>query len=718
MVLVETRARGPVLGLAWEATQTWDGQAIAPGVSFASPDFLTLQESHLMQLMLPSVPDGIPEHQRLAEAPIELPAGTTWRLTQFLVAGQPQPDATAALRWYGGLLGYPKAEKPPRSFEEEIALCRHGFLVTAWDAENQQARHCVGWPSANSPGFATLMLMDARAVAKGQVRNDLLERVKLIGEKTVREQGAAGLASSACCHTLGWEFPYHWGYLPDALEGMRAAAFDSLEHQEPDGLWGYYPGKGNEKLGQPGTRTMGICGRHAYLMAKYVAITGDPEVRAGLERALAAMAQFRVPRGAQGWECPILEPDVLASAYAVRAYVWTTMATGDRKWLEQAQFWARTGLPFQYVWDDGQHPGMRYASIPVFGSTFFTHSWIGLPVQWCGLVYAYGLQELLRFAPDDLWRRQVEGMTISAMWQQWPMDEKPELAGSYPDSYGQWFTVRNGAYINPENIQLNLMALKGLDPGLRAVPVALGSALAHVTGPGDVSATAEGTDGLRLEVRYLPGETVYLTVGGVAPGAGFEVRAGREVLAQQPDLPPGATGWAFRERTAVVVLGVPCDERGKAAVALRGLKAAVPSVPSAVSVWDFANGVEAWTGDHSCRVALAEGALRITVTGADPYAISGPARIEAGTAKALAARVRLGAGKGIGLFWRSTASPGWGPDKEVHLDVPADGQWHEVTFDLSRHALWAGRILQLRLDVEPADVPAGTTLDVDWIRPP
>jgi hypothetical protein len=32
------------------------------------------------------------------------------------------------------------------------------------------------------------------------------------------------------------------------------------------------------------------------------------------------------------------------------------------------------------------------------------------------------------------------------------------------------------------------------------------------------------------------------------------------------------------------------------------------------------------------------------------------------------------------------------------------------------HPLWAGKIIGLRLDPEPADVPAGTILEVDWIR--
>lgn len=714
MMMVETRPGGPVVGVAWDANQKWDGRQIAPGASFASPDFLTLHDGHLMQLVAPSVPDGIPESGREADKPVELAPGQTWRLTQHVLAAQPQGDATEAMRWFDDLIGYPPAETAPRNYEDEIALCRHGFLETVWDAENQRSRHVVGNNSANAPGFATLMLMDARTVATGAAKTQLLDRVNLIGEKTLREQGPAGLTSSANCHIMGWEFPYHWGYLPAALEGMKAAAYGALTSQEGDGLWGYYPGEGRQNLGARGTRTIGICGRQAYLMAKYVAITGDPTVLEGLQRALVAMRRFKVPRGAQGWECPILEPDVLASAYAVRAYVWAYMATGDRQWLQDAEFWARTGLPFQYAWDDGQHPGMRYASIPVFGSTFYTHTWIGLPVQWCGLVYAYGLQELMRFHPDDLWRKQAEGITVSGMHQQWPMDN-PQLAGTYPDSFGQWFTRRNPVYINPEDIQVNLMTLHSADPGLRSVLVDMQGPV-HVTAPGDVTASA-AADGLDVQVRYVPGEIVYLSVGPVEPGPAFAASSDDTTLSPESGLKAGTVGWDHNRSLNVLCVGVRCGGDGVGRVRLRGLRRAVAAVTPEARAWEFAGGVEGWEGAHSCLVAPADGALRITVTGLDPYAISGPANIDALASKKLAARVRLTAGRELGLFWRSSVSPNWGPDKELHVPVPPDGAWHEVTWDLSQHALWDGKILQIRLDVEPADVPAGTTLEVDWIRP-
>jgi hypothetical protein len=57
-----------------------------------------------------------------------------------------------------------------------------------------------------------------------------------------------------------------------------------------------------------------------------------------------------------------------------------------------------------------------------------------------------------------------------------------------------------------------------------------------------------------------------------------------------------------------------------------------------------------------------------------------------------------------------------GPDKEVHTPLPGDGQWREITFDLSAHPLWTGEIKQIRLDLEGDGIAPGKTLEVDWIK--
>ncbi len=107
----------------------------------------------------------------------------------------------------------------------------------------------------------------------------------------------------------------------------------------------------------------------------------------------------------------------------------------------------------------------------------------------------------------------------------------------------------------------------------------------------------------------------------------------------------------------------------------------------------------------------------IRTAGDDPYAVSGPAGIDADKYKRLAVRLRLTAGNAVALFWRTNKSPLFSAEKHIVVEVPADGEWHEVVFDMSRHRQWTGRVLQIRLDPEPAEVPPGTVLEVDWIRP-
>src|SRR5947207_14244708 len=124
-------------------------------------------------------------------------------------------------------------------------------------------------------------------------------------------------------------------------------------------------------------------------------------------------------------------------------------------------------------------------TIPVFGSTFYTHTWLGVPVQWCGLVYAYHVFHLAReleqaplpetdsplplalnFSAAD-WRRIVELITVSATLQQFAAGEK---IGAYPDSITN-FERRNPAFINPEDILVNVLALNGFDPDIKTTRV-------------------------------------------------------------------------------------------------------------------------------------------------------------------------------------------------------------------------------------------------------
>ena len=58
------RTADGVAALLWDPRQQWDGERDRPAAVFASPDRFEQRASHLMGLMLPSVPDFVPENAR------------------------------------------------------------------------------------------------------------------------------------------------------------------------------------------------------------------------------------------------------------------------------------------------------------------------------------------------------------------------------------------------------------------------------------------------------------------------------------------------------------------------------------------------------------------------------------------------------------------------------------------------------------------------------
>jgi hypothetical protein len=110
-------------------------------------------------------------------------------------------------------------------------------------------------------------------------------------------------------------------------------------------------------------------------------------------------------------------------------------------------------VPFVYLVPPVLKPVGLYASIPVFGATHYDAVvWMGLPVQWCALVYA---DALYRLAPHDapgLWQQLADGITVSGIQQSWPAISR-DLQGLLPDSFQLRSQIRNPAHINPGTVQ-------------------------------------------------------------------------------------------------------------------------------------------------------------------------------------------------------------------------------------------------------------------------
>ena len=504
-----------LVGIIWNPLDTWDGENQMLSAIFASPNWHQHQKNHALGVFLPTIPAWVQENHTEASIPYPLmPSRPVSIKTEIIVDGN--ASILDAVPHWMDAYGTPEPLQPPRSDEEEVLLSRHGFMHTTWDEDTRKSRHCVDWAAHNEPGFGTLLWYDYLATKDEQVK----ERVLEIARNTIADSGPGGLAARGSCPILRWEFPFYIGNTDAALDYMEAEIQQRIATQESDGSWRWHPT--NEKtapLGNAGEAVLGTCAESALLLLKHARITGNKASREAGVKALEFMKQFSLPRGAQMWECPMYQPDVLAAAYAVGAYIEAYELTREKAHLKRATYWAETSLPFLYHWHLPDRPGMHFASIPVFGTSFYTHPWFGVPVQWNGLVLAYYLQRLNQHTDDERWSQIAEGLTVSAMYQQW---EDGELKGTYPDGFYGFCTEGKGPHLNPEDIIVNVYTLRGLDPGIKTTIVGD----VHLSSGAKIDALAVTDAGkVNWQLSYAENEASYtLIVGyGRAP-QGLRVR--------------------------------------------------------------------------------------------------------------------------------------------------------------------------------------------------
>jgi len=238
------------------------------------------------------------------------------------------------------------------------------------------------------------------------------------------------------------------------LEMRRGEARATIAAQKPDGSFRY---SGKYRKGHFEDTSSGHCAKRAFTLLQFANLTGDADAKRAGIKTLEYMKRFRTPRGAQTWELSLHTPDILASAYLVRAYVRGYELTGRKEYLALARKWAISGIPFVYLWSD--RPVMTYATIPVYGATNYRAPlWIGLPVQWCGGVYAYGLTELARHDKTFKWNQLARGILLAGRQMQYP---DGRLVGCLPDIFNLASQRRAGPSINPCALVSLQLALDG-----------------------------------------------------------------------------------------------------------------------------------------------------------------------------------------------------------------------------------------------------------------
>ena len=379
---------------------TWQDMSLQP--VYASPNFFDGTGDHLMALRL-----------RSGQA-LRLSGG---RIDATVRIGAAEPIEEAVL-WATKKHGLPPLPKAPRTRQKQWALC-----LASLDGP---IRGKGGWGHCAEPRWGRAPYAD-QASTIWRLTGKAPELPRL-------QPGGAHVRNDAVYFITG--------RAEEWLKTRRAEVTRAISSQKPDGSYRY---KGRYARGHFEDTASGHCARPALNLLNFAWQTGDEKALAAGLKTLEYMKRFRTPRGAQTWELALHTPDILASAYLVGAYVRGYELTGKAEYLAQARRWALSGVPFVYLWS--RHPVMAYATVPVYGATNWrAPNWMGLPVQWCGGVYAYWLTQLAPHEKTLDWNRLAKGILLAGEQMQYP--DGPKI-GCLPDVFDLPSQRRAGPSINP-----------------------------------------------------------------------------------------------------------------------------------------------------------------------------------------------------------------------------------------------------------------------------
>lgn len=708
-----------VVALLWEHLRPYHAGLNRPSAVFASPDRFEGRAATLMGLFAPSMPDYIEMNQRTAHTPLRVGAGEEVRLAAEIMVREAGPTETAlegVKEWFA-VFGAPEPNPLPHgaTWRDELSFSMGAYLHSLWIPEEEKWWPYLGGPALNrkehwSPGF----LYDMRRCLDGCEEGPVREAVRERYERVVELSGLQPQADDA---------GFDYAGPADRLLSRADSVASLIRQQGEDGSWrfrarietaGIFKGMDYSELGPDGAAEVGTCARNAWTILEFARMTGDKAAREAGLKAIEFMDRFEVPRAAQVWEVPVHTPDILASSDACEAYLEAYLLTGNRAYLDRAVYWAWTGLPFLYMWDVAGFEFLKYASIPVFGATWFRGSWFGRPVQWNGMRYAYALMQL---APHDAsldWARVARGVTISCMYQQSTEDKNLAL---WPD----WTDAIEGNRcpwdFSPRAILKNVYGEMGLQPTPVTATVRVGLDDIRISATGRISDAAFDVGTVAWTVTYTPPQSGYVVVCNVTRPQRVRVNgvaAPEVVLPLEADVP----SWRYIDYAGLLELRL--DGTGEhrieaAEVTYRESSFRAPTV-TAID-FSFATDTEGWRPTHHLGpLSIAGGILHMTTTGNDPYTVRSNCEIPADSVERLRIRMALEPGlpAGAQFFWTTADDPVMDEAKSRRFEAIADGELHELVVPLADHPLWKGTITSLRLDPTGGDRQG--RVRVDYIR--
>ncbi len=506
--LTAVAAEGRYVGLIWDRDPR-----VAP--LFDSHDRTFGSKGHAMGLVFPGArgENRRPGHV-LPRWPERLEAGEPLVLRACIIGGEGE-TVVPAVRQYVRLRGLPPVPETGLDALGYVRLASAGWLDSDI-RDGDRYRHAVWpkWKAGPAAGPAAWM----RHLAAQAADADLAGRLRRAAAAAVGQVNPQGYYRSGVAHVRHPVVPLLYGHVAESVERARRSARGHLRRFEADGRLLYRQRKGKPDYASThwAREASGLAARPVRDALEAAVYAGDADLVAEGRRLLRALDRFAgtVPRGAQTWEVPLHTPDILAAAHLVRAYTLGYELTGEAHFLEQARYWAWTGVPFVYLTRPTDGPVGPYSTIAVLGATNWKAPvWFGRPVQWCGLVYADALYWLARRDPDGPWKRLADGIAAAGIQHTWKQDDA-ERQGLLPDFFELRQQVRAGPAINPGTVQACAVRLYGMPPAYDYAVCRKAGVYVHALGRVRVLDGSE--TGVTLAVTGWPAAPYRVLVSGLS----------------------------------------------------------------------------------------------------------------------------------------------------------------------------------------------------------
>ena len=440
---------GNYIGVIWEPSDM-------VAATFDSPDRIYNSGAHVMALSAPAVGQLRLENDFSAHTPFRLRANKPLKVSALIIGGKGK-TVVSAIKHYVDLKGLPDLPEFEGGFDAAVNLLAHGWLDSQIN-ENSLFRHAV-WGGSFPPVPAADAAMFIDWLDNHTKDEKLSERLNNAKYQALGKIPTGQPFSSSISHAHLPTAPFIFGRVNEFVQQRYNEALHLLNNFDENGIKLYKPGRIDYSRTHFAKHANGFSGRDMVRILEGASLSADKKL---IDNALTlldkqtALYADTVPRGAQTWEIPLHTPDILASAHMVKVYTLGYIISGRQEYLEQARYWAWTGVAFIYL--HAATPGRvgPYATIPVLGATNWKAPvWLGRPVQWCGLAYSSALHLLSECDPKSSWQKIAEGITAAGLQMSWPLTDTSRQ-GLLPDFFDLREQIGAGPAINPGTVQAHL----------------------------------------------------------------------------------------------------------------------------------------------------------------------------------------------------------------------------------------------------------------------